>query len=100
MTRLLRDRRGAFGISILLTVLICANRAYRILENEFKNVGAGQPGVRARDMLTLDRPDPDWLALARGYGVEAGRARNLEELARELERGFASSGPYLVELLM
>jgi acetolactate synthase-1/2/3 large subunit len=83
-----------------VTMLICANRSYRILENEFKNVGAGQPGVRARDMLTLDRPHPDWLALARGFGVEAGRATDLEALARQLERGFAASGPYLIELLM
>ncbi|MPZ42064.1 MAG: acetolactate synthase large subunit [Betaproteobacteria bacterium] len=83
-----------------VTMLICANRSYRILEHEFKNVGAGQPGVRARDMLTLDRPYPDWLALARGFGVEAGRASSLEELARELKHGFAASGPYLIELLM
>jgi acetolactate synthase-1/2/3 large subunit len=83
-----------------VTILICANRAYRILQTEFKNVGAGQLGHRARDMLTLDRPYPDWLAISRGFGVEAGRAANLEELARELQRGFASSGPYLIELLM
>jgi thiamine pyrophosphate-dependent acetolactate synthase large subunit-like protein len=48
----------------------------------------------------LDRPYPDWLALARGFGAEAGRATSLEELARELKHGFASSGPYLIELLM
>src|SRR5690606_29150805 len=36
-----------------VTVLIFANRAYRILQGEFKNVGAGQPGHRARDMLAL-----------------------------------------------
>jgi acetolactate synthase I/II/III large subunit len=57
-------------------------------------------GNRARDMLTLDRPYPDWLAISKGFGVEAGRATNLEELARELKRGFAASGPYLIELLM
>lgn len=83
-----------------VTVLIFANRAYRILQSEFKNVGAGQVGVRARDMLTLDRPDPDWVAIARGYGVEASRATTLEELTRELQRGLAMTGPYLVELVM
>ncbi|RPI43438.1 MAG: acetolactate synthase large subunit [Betaproteobacteria bacterium] len=83
-----------------VTVLISANRAYRILQGEFKNVGAGSPGHRARDMLTLDRPDPDWIALARGYGVEAGRATTLEELNRELKRALAMRGPYLVELVM
>jgi acetolactate synthase-1/2/3 large subunit len=83
-----------------VTVLIFANRAYRILQGEFKNVGAGSPGHRARDMLTLDRPDPDWVALAHGYGVEASRATTLEELARELKRGFSTPGPYLVELVI
>jgi len=83
-----------------VTVLIFANRAYRILQGEFNNVGAGSPGHRARDMLTLDRPDPDWVALARGYGVDASRATTLEELARELKRGFSTSGPYLVELVI
>jgi len=83
-----------------VTVLIFANRAYRILQGEFNNVGAGSPGHRARDMLTLDRPDPDWVALARGYGVDASRATTLEELARELKRGFSTPGPYLVELVI
>ena len=50
-------------------------------------------------MLTLDRPHLDWVAMARGHGVDAGRATTLEELAVELRRGFASNGPYVVELL-
>jgi acetolactate synthase-1/2/3 large subunit len=80
-------------------VVIFANRAYRILQGEFKNVGAGQPGLKAHDMLTLDRPNPDWVALARGYGVDASRATTLEEFTRELRRGLAVNGPYLVELI-
>ncbi len=83
-----------------VTVLIFANRAYRVLQGEFRNVGAGAPGHRARDMLALDRPDPNWIALARGYGVEASRATTLLELTRELKRGLATTGPYLVELVM
>ena len=86
--------------SLNVTVLIFANRAYRILQGEFKNVGAGQVGVRANDMLTLDRPDPDWVALARGFGVEACRVSTLEELTVGLKRALAMHGPYLVELVM
>jgi acetolactate synthase-1/2/3 large subunit len=81
-----------------VTVVLLANRSYQILHGELRNMGAGTPGQRARDMLTLDRPDLDWTALARGQGVEAGRARTLEEFARELERAFARRGPYLIEL--
>jgi len=83
-----------------VTTVIFANRAYRILQGEFNNVGAGSPGHRARDMLTLDRPDPDWVSIARGYGVDASRATTLEELEAQLARGFANSGPYLVELVI
>ena len=86
--------------SLNVTVLIFANRAYRILQGEFKNVGAGQVGIRANDMLTLDRPDPDWVALARGFGVEACCVSTLEELTASLKRAFAVRGPYLIELLM
>jgi acetolactate synthase I/II/III large subunit len=31
---------------------------------------------------------------------DGGRATTLDELARELERGFAHRGPYLVELVL
>ncbi|HEX4328993.1 MAG TPA: acetolactate synthase large subunit [Burkholderiales bacterium] len=83
-----------------VTVLIFANRSYNILRGELANVGAGTPGVRATDMLTLDRPDLDWLALAKGHGVEAGRAENLDELAVQFRRALARKGPYLIEVAM
>lgn len=86
--------------SLDVTVVVFANRAYRILRGELANVGAGEPGRRAIDMLTLDRPHPDWCALARGFGVEAGRATDLGGFARQLGRGLANGGPYLVELVM
>ncbi|HEX4328994.1 MAG TPA: thiamine pyrophosphate-dependent enzyme [Burkholderiales bacterium] len=83
-----------------VTVLIFANRSYNILRGELANVGAGTPGVRATDMLSLDRPDLDWLALAKGHGVEAGRAENLDELAVQFKRALARKGPYLIEVAM
>jgi acetolactate synthase-1/2/3 large subunit len=86
--------------SLDVTIVVFANRAYQILRGEFANVGAGTPGQRATDMLTLDRPVLDWCSLARGHGVEAGQAADLEAFARQLKRGLASDGPYLIELLM
>ena len=82
-----------------VTMIIFANRTYNILRGELAAVGAGTPGQRANDMLTLDRPNLDWQAMARGHGVEAGLATTLDELAVQLKRGLASSGPYLVELV-
>ena len=86
--------------SLDVTIVVFANRAYQILRGEFANVGAGAPGQRATDMLTLDRPALDWGALARGHGVESGQAADLGAFALHLRRGLASSGPYLIELVM
>ncbi len=83
-----------------VTVVVFANRSYRILHGELASVGAGAPGRKANDMLTLDRPHLDWVALARGHGVEAATAATLDELARGLQRGLDIHGPYLIELVM
>ena len=83
-----------------VTIVIFANRAYKILISELANVGGGAPGANARAMLTLDRPDLDWVTIAKGYGVAAGRATTLDELAAQFRRGLATPGPYLVELVM
>jgi acetolactate synthase-1/2/3 large subunit len=82
-----------------LTVIVLANHSYQILHTDLRNMGAGTPGQRAADMLTLDRPHLDWVALARGLGVESGRAATLEEFAAQLQTGFARRGPYLIELV-
>jgi acetolactate synthase-1/2/3 large subunit len=82
-----------------VTIIVFANRSYNILHGEFAAVGAGQPGQRATDMLTLDRPWLDWQAIARGHGVETGQATTLDELGGQLKRGLATPGPYLIELV-
>jgi acetolactate synthase-1/2/3 large subunit len=86
--------------SLKVTVVIFANRSYKILHGEFAQVGAGAPGHRATDMLTLDRPVLDWCALANGMGVEATRAMNLQDLGRQLRRSLASDGPSLIEVVL
>lgn len=83
-----------------ITIVVLANRSYAILKGEFAGVGAGAPGQKATDMMSLDRPNLDWLALAKGHGIEASRATNLEEFAREFQRGLAVKGPYLIELII
>jgi len=81
-------------------VLIFANRAYQILRGELQAVGAGTPGERARDMLTLDRPHLDWVSLAKGHGVPGRQVDTLESLATALAQALATPGPVLIEVLM
>ena len=81
-------------------VLVFANRAYQILRGELKNVGAGTPGKNATDMLTLDRPNLDWVALAKGHGVPGRQATDLTSLAQAFQAALAEEGPFLIEVLM
>ena len=81
-------------------VVIVVSAPLDIRCGELANVGAGTPGQRANDMLSLDRPTLDWRSIARGHGVEAGQATTLDEFATQLKRGLASLGPYLIEVVL
>jgi acetolactate synthase-1/2/3 large subunit len=83
-----------------ITTVILNNRSYAILKQELANVGAGDAGRGALDMMELDRPALDWVGLARSMGVEGGRAKTMEELDRQLAAGLHSEGPYLVDLVL
>jgi acetolactate synthase-1/2/3 large subunit len=80
-----------------VTTVVCANRSYQILKNEFKAVGAGVPGSNALSMLDIDNPTLDFVALAKGMGMGATRVTTAEDLCRAIERGFAEPGPTLIE---
>ncbi len=80
-----------------ITILLFANRRYAILQHELAQVNA-TPGPTAEGLMRLDSPELDWLAIARGMGVEAERAASNEALARLLAASFARSGPFLIEL--
>jgi acetolactate synthase-1/2/3 large subunit len=83
-----------------VTVVVCANRAYRILQVELARAGVPEPGPKARALTELARPELDWVALARGFGVPASRAETADALAAALRRAFATPGPALVECLL
>ena len=83
-----------------VTVLILANGSYNILRGELANVGVRNPGPRAVDMLSLRRPDLDWVHLARGMGAEAARAEDCQQLVKALHAGLRSGGPYLIEVAL
>ena len=84
--------------SLDIGTIVFANRTYEILKGELRNVGAGEPGRKARDMLEIGRPDLDWVALAKAQGVPGVRVDDLDALARELGGALRERGPRLVEL--
>jgi acetolactate synthase I/II/III large subunit len=90
--------QGREGLDVITVIL--DNRSYAILKGELANVGAESNGHKADDLMELDRPALDWVSIARGMGVEAGRAATMAEFNRLLATGLSSQGPYLIDLLL
>jgi acetolactate synthase I/II/III large subunit len=83
---------------LAVTTVVFANRDYAVLKREFSYLGVGNPGLRAREMFEIGRPDLDWVYLAKGMGVPATRITSLSEFAKALREGFESEGPTLIEV--
>jgi acetolactate synthase-1/2/3 large subunit len=83
--------------SLDVVVVLCANRAYRILQLEVARAGISEPGPAARALTELTNPTLDWCAIARGMGVPATRATDADSFVREFSRALADPGPALIE---
>src|SRR5438445_455536 len=86
------------GLNVL--TIVFANRIYQILRGEFDGVGAGEPGQRALDMLKIDNPTIDFVALARGMGVPGRAVANVDDFNKALAEAIAEAGPRLIEVQM
>ena len=83
-----------------LTVIL-SNRSYAILHGEMANVGGSLiPNGNAQRMLDLDKPELDWVAMARGMGVPGARVDRVEDFIMQLRAGLGESGPYLIEAVI
>jgi acetolactate synthase-1/2/3 large subunit len=76
--------------------VIFANRVYKILYGELRATGA-EPGRASDNLFDIGRPDLDWVALARGMGVEAVRVETLETFADTFRAACGRRGPFLIE---
>jgi acetolactate synthase-1/2/3 large subunit len=86
------------GLNVV--TIVFANRIYQILRGEFDGVGAGEPGQRAQDMLKIDRPTLDFVAMAKGMGVPARAVANADDFNKALAEAVAEPGPRLIEVQM
>lgn len=82
-----------------VTVVIFANRSYRILRGELANMGGPEAGDNAKRMLDLDRPFLDWVSLAKGHGVAGTQVTTLEGFANAMRVAAKEKGPRLIELV-
>jgi acetolactate synthase-1/2/3 large subunit len=83
-----------------IVTLVFANRTYAILRHELTNVVAENVGRKALDMLDIDRPDLDWVALARGMGVPGTRVTTMEEFNTSFADATKTKGPYVIEVVL
>lgn len=86
--------------SLDVVIIVCANRAYRILQIEVARAGIAEPGPAARSLTDLTHPALDWCALSRGLGVPAVRAEDAESFAKALADALAEPGPALIEAVL
>jgi acetolactate synthase-1/2/3 large subunit len=83
-----------------VTTVIFANRVYGVLKREYSYLGVGDPGPRARDLFEINRPDLDWVYLAKGMGVPGTRASSMETFTSALKKGLEGDGPALIEVVL
>ena len=84
--------------SLKITTVILANRAYAVLKREYAGLGVGEPGPRASALFEIDRPELDWVSLAKGMAVPGTRVTTLDTFVKALQEGFQAEGPTLIEV--
>lgn len=80
-----------------VTLIICANHRYGILQTELRRAGVSLDGPASAHMTRLDAPRVDWVSLGRGYGVPGVRVKTSEEFRDALGASLHAPGPMLIE---
>lgn len=80
-----------------VTLIICANHRYGILQTELRRAGVSLEGPASAHLTRLDAPRVDWVSLARAYGVPGAQAQTQEQLRNSLRQSLQARGPMLIE---
>ena len=62
------------------------------------NVGVTEIGPKASGLLDIDNPEIDWVSLAKTFGIDAQRVDTMDAFSSALDTGYATPGPYLIEV--
>jgi acetolactate synthase-1/2/3 large subunit len=82
-----------------VTTVIFANRGYQILRDELAAVGVNEIGRNAAQMFNVEGPELDWVALAKGHGVQAIRVSDMAGFTAAFADAMAQRGPRLIEVV-
>jgi acetolactate synthase-1/2/3 large subunit len=83
-----------------VTTVIFSNRKYRILQEELTRADLHGPGTKVLPVFDLSNPDLDWVKLAGGMGMEAGRAETADEFNTRFAAAMDEPGPHLIEAII
>jgi acetolactate synthase-1/2/3 large subunit len=86
--------------SLDIVTVIYANRAYNILNNELKRVGAAKHGRKAASLMSLENPSIDWVQVAGGLGVNAVSVETRGDFDSAFARAMREPGPWLIEAVI
>ena len=82
-----------------VTTVIFANNSYAILKAEYANMGVdGAPGPQALNLIDIDRPTIDWIAMGKSMGVPGVAVSTVEDFTAALIRSTQAAGPSLIEV--
>lgn len=82
-----------------VTTVIFANRGYQILREELAAMGVNEVGQNAQRMFDVEGPELDWVALAKGHGVQAVRVADMAGFNAAFAEAMGQKGPRLIEVL-
>ena len=82
-----------------VTVVIFANRGYQILRDELAAVGVTEVGRNVVRMFDVVEPTLDWVALARGHGVQGVRVTDMAGFNAAFAEAMGQKGPRLIEVV-
>ncbi len=83
-----------------VTTVIFANRSYQILKSEYAAMGFGAPGRQALEMMEIDKPVIDWVAMAKSMGVPGVSVTTAEDFHHALANSVREAGPQLIEVVL
>ncbi|MCP3936149.1 MAG: acetolactate synthase large subunit [Actinomycetia bacterium] len=83
-----------------VTVVLCNNQRYAILEVELLRAGIEVPGPKAASLTSLADPALDFTSIAAGMGVPSTRATTADAFAAAYSRANSEPGPHLIEAML
>ena len=81
-----------------VTTIVFSNQVYGILKVELTRAGVSHPGDKASSVTRIGDPSLDFVAIAKGMGINALRATTAEEFNRQFSDAMNRPGPHLIDV--